>query len=471
MVAGMLAGATQLVQEALKLVPPGSVDEGRLLSQYSMYLYFQENDFERAQETYTKALAIAQREADAELELRTLGNAAAVDMYHYRYLESLEKGLRGLELARGVDNPQAELAVLFRAGYGLMVTGDLQRAKPHFERMLELAERLRDRFWLATAVLSSAQASIYEGDWGAARQLYQAQTSLDNRVLSGRMQLEFELGEFNQSDAHLQHLLHAMRLAAPGPLLEYMQPALGIPMAARVTGDTSLFEVAEVAADTILSAANSTLFVSRGARAGLGFLAVLREDSQAAAENYAFLESSRGTGMAGFSLVIDRLLGLLAQTMGNTDLAAEHYEDALVFCRNGGYRPELAWTCHDYAESLMQRNGPGGVAKASSLLEESQTISAALGMRPLLERVTSLIEQAGSRPAKRPSYPDGLTAREVEVLGLVASGWSNREIAAELVLSARTVERHITNIYGKIGARGRADAANYAQGHRLLDID
>jgi DNA-binding CsgD family transcriptional regulator len=59
------------------------------------------------------------------------------------------------------------------------------------------------------------------------------------------------------------------------------------------------------------------------------------------------------------------------------------------------------------------------------------------------------------------AYPDGLSEREVQVLRLVARGRTNNEIAAELVLSVRTVERHIGNLYGKIGARGRADATAY----------
>ncbi|MGI9148612.1 MAG: response regulator transcription factor [Chloroflexota bacterium] len=61
-----------------------------------------------------------------------------------------------------------------------------------------------------------------------------------------------------------------------------------------------------------------------------------------------------------------------------------------------------------------------------------------------------------------------LTSREVEVLRLVANGQSNKEIAAELVLSVRTVERHITNLYAKIDARGKADATAYAFKHGLL---
>ena len=63
--------------------------------------------------------------------------------------------------------------------------------------------------------------------------------------------------------------------------------------------------------------------------------------------------------------------------------------------------------------------------------------------------------------------PDGLTARELEVLRLVAAGHSNREIADVLVLSLRTIERHINNLYAKIGARGKADATAYAFRHGL----
>jgi len=46
-------------------------------------------------------------------------------------------------------------------------------------------------------------------------------------------------------------------------------------------------------------------------------------------------------------------LGLLAHTMSNLDQAATHLEDALAFCRKAGYRPELAWTCCDYADAIL----------------------------------------------------------------------------------------------------------------------
>jgi tetratricopeptide (TPR) repeat protein len=85
----------------------------------------------------------------------------------------------------------------------------------------------------------------------------------------------------------------------------------------------------------------------------------------------------------------DSLLGLLSQTIGNLDKAMDHYEESLGFCRKARYRPELAWTCCDYADTLLQRNEPGDREKATSLLDESLAISSELGMRPLMERVLS----------------------------------------------------------------------------------
>ena len=82
-----------------------------------------------------------------------------------------------------------------------------------------------------------------------------------------------------------------------------------------------------------------------------------------------------------------------------------HFEDALAFCRKAGYRPELARSCCDYGELLLQRKGPGDQAKAMSLLEESLSICQELGMRPLMERAAALQERAASQPARAPAYP------------------------------------------------------------------
>jgi DNA-binding CsgD family transcriptional regulator len=58
--------------------------------------------------------------------------------------------------------------------------------------------------------------------------------------------------------------------------------------------------------------------------------------------------------------------------------------------------------------------------------------------------------------------PHGLSGRELEVLRWLAAGETNRQIAHHLGLSPHTIERHVANLYRKIGARGRADATAYA---------
>ena len=82
--------------------------------------------------------------------------------------------------------------------------------------------------------------------------------------------------------------------------------------------------------------------------------------------------------------------------------------------------------------------------------------------------------ELGAEPARREverllgrELPDGLTAREVEVLRLVARGRSNPQIAQDLFLSQKTVQRHLSNIFGKTGVTSRTAAAAYAFEHRL----
>ena len=85
------------------------------------------------------------------------------------------------------------------------------------------------------------------------------------------------------------------------------------------------------------------------------------------------------------------------------------------------------------------------------------------------DAVACVLAAAGRRAAApRAAWPAGLTDREVEVLRLVARGHTNREVARLLVVSPKTVGRHVENVYGKIGVSSRAAAAVFAMEHRLL---
>jgi DNA-binding NarL/FixJ family response regulator len=146
-----------------------------------------------------------------------------------------------------------------------------------------------------------------------------------------------------------------------------------------------------------------------------------------------------------------------------------------------GARACLAQTQYDYAAFLLglAEAAPATAADPRALLEAALASGRELGMAPLVEDAERLLDQCrAAQPSPPPSrastagvghYPDGLTAREVEVLRLLAAGLTNKEMAAALVVSDRTVGNHIANLYGKIGARRRADATAYALRHGLAD--
>ena len=80
-----------------------------------------------------------------------------------------------------------------------------------------------------------------------------------------------------------------------------------------------------------------------------------------------------------------------------------------------------------------------------------------------------MLGAAGHRVRRlRREWPAGLTSREVEVLRLVARGLSNKQIAAKLFLSDRTVGHHIAHVYDKIGGSTRAGATLFALQHDLM---
>jgi HD-GYP domain-containing protein (c-di-GMP phosphodiesterase class II) len=86
------------------------------------------------------------------------------------------------------------------------------------------------------------------------------------------------------------------------------------------------------------------------------------------------------------------------------------------------------------------------------------------------EAVNAVLAAAGHRVRRRREWPRGLTPREVEVLGLIARGLPNRDVARRLHLAEKTVGNHVEHIYAKIGVSTRAGASLFAMQHGLLDL-
>ena len=95
-------------------------------------------------------------------------------------------------------------------------------------------------------------------------------------------------------------------------------------------------------------------------------------------------------------------------------------------------------------------------------LESARSTFTRLGARPDLQRVEELLRPTGAAGP--------LSEREIEVLRLVAAGKTNHAIATQLFLSDRTVHRHISNIFDKLGVHSRTAAASYAIQHHIVDV-
>lgn len=122
-----------------------------------------------------------------------------------------------------------------------------------------------------------------------------------------------------------------------------------------------------------------------------------------------------------------------------------------------------------FAREAFRAGALGFVLKEAADTELVAAVRAAVaGLRYLNPQLGGLIAMAPDSP---PGPPDGLTEREVDVLKLVALGFTNGAISQRLFLSVRTVESHRAHIQRKLSLTTRAELVAYAQEHGLLDAD
>jgi DNA-binding CsgD family transcriptional regulator len=141
----------------------------------------------------------------------------------------------------------------------------------------------------------------------------------------------------------------------------------------------------------------------------------------------------------------------LANVLERDEQASEFFGRARAALTERGQRPLRAVVDHDEAHARRARRQPG----SARLLVAAQAQFLELGMH-------GWPRQTATAGRGRAGRPDGLTAREAEILSLLTAGNTNKEIATKLVLSIHTIERHLQNAYRKIGVSNRADAAAYA---------
>jgi len=197
-------------------------------------------------------------------------------------------------------------------------------------------------------------------------------------------------------------------------------------------------------------------------------------------------------------------LGHIALAQGNHQVAARLYRESLILSERMGNKASVAGCLDGLAtilgdwgriEQAVQLFGASDlllppvdeplIAKADPLRQsrprEVETLRAQLGEEAFaaawaegramtLEQAVEYALQETDRPAQSPAppAPDDLSGREREVLWLLATGLSNKEIAHRLSLSTFTIQAHLRSIYGKLGVSSRSAATRYALEHQLV---
>ena len=197
----------------------------------------------------------------------------------------------------------------------------------------------------------------------------------------------------------------------------------------------------------------------------LSFMAALScwQGDREAAGRYAREAADLGT-RSRLTVVADVVSADLLAGRGELAAAETAALAALDVARHHRWRLDTAAALVGLATIYTRA---GRAAEAQIRLNEASDLIATFPDPGMLASLLADAKGAAGQPAPAPAprtrarRPDGLTDREAQVLSLLTRGCTNHEIAAELVVSVHTVERHLQNAYRKVGVRNRADASAY----------
>jgi DNA-binding CsgD family transcriptional regulator/tetratricopeptide (TPR) repeat protein len=416
----------------------------------------------RGAEVRDDAVAMARQIGDRHALARVL-----VGSYWDRGTRSQQKILAMLTEARDIayalgDDELRTEAMNWRVSSFLELFA-MESARREVVAVREMAETTAQPFNLHVADHSASAIALCEGRLADAEAM--AERSHEwSRLLTGRDAsgvYGIQMFGVRREQGRLAELAPVVRmLAGRGgawrPGLASLLTELGMEVDARR-------ELARVASEGLdefrISLWLAALTYLTDAAAALG-------DEAMAALLYPELAPQEGSNMLIGHMVAcygaaDRPLGMLAATLGEWERAESHFERAMTLNRKLGARTWIAHTAYEYGRMLL-RQGRDQRDRAGELLGQAAALAEQIGMPALLARIRSL---GAPRPVAGP--PDGLSFREVQILGLVAKGLSNREIGADLFISEHTAANHIRSILRKTSCANRTEAASYAHRHGL----
>jgi len=339
---------------------------------------------------------------------------------------------------------------------------------PDAEQGLRLAELLNN-FWKERA------------RWTEGRQwLERALTTTDQvnpRVLARALTVAGDLaylqGDSVRARAHIERSVELWRQHGPSDWL-----AKTLRLRARIAIGDGQFSIAQSLCEEALDAATQS---EDRVESGLA-LNVMGMVHQAVGDlTGAMLRYGQGLrimreldDLPGSAFILWEI-GQVAELQGDLDHARESFAEGLEVSQRAGDRKEAARCMVGLARVALR--GETDLASAEALAAQSLDLFREMGAEREIQQAQAVVAMAHDRrqgtirPRTRRS--DGLTEREAQIVGLIAEGASNSAISARLLLSVRTVERHIENIYAKLGVQGRtarAAVAGYAVRRAAADL-
>ncbi len=422
-------------------------------------------------EWLSKLLSLPERLPYTQARATALHGAGSLERSRHNYDTARALLEEGLAIRKEMDDRRGIAESLVVLGSVARNQGDVTSARVLNEKSLAIFRELSDRQGIADALTNLAKISQDQRDWTAARALHEECLAM-RRALDDRQSIAASLGNIgfvtlNQGDfasarSLLEEGLSTFRESGHRRGAAWLLDLLG--------------EVARCQADYERAEAfyNESLMLWREmglqspipvALHNVGYAVAHQGDYQRAVALFGesliqFYEQGRTKGVA---LCLVGLAGVAVAQMHPVQ-AARLIGAAEAL--HGPFDPLLYPSNRAEIERIM------AVTRAQ-LDEVAFAAVWAEGRAMTMEQAIELALSHGPPAASQreaPPTPAGLTPREIEVLCRIAAGKSNQQIADELVLSIRTVERHISNIYEKIGIGGktaRAAATAYALSHGL----
>jgi DNA-binding CsgD family transcriptional regulator/tetratricopeptide (TPR) repeat protein len=376
--------------------------------------------------------------------------------------------IEALDLGRDLDDVELEGEALSWLVPSYVVVRDHDAARDVLAQLFGVARRLSQPFLLHVAEHYAGALSLCDGELAAAESAaHRSQEwgrGLTGRDPSGTYAIQMfgirrEQGRLGELAPVVRMLDGDTRDGAWGPGLAVLYSELGMV-------DDARRELRRILACGLGTMRPSLWLASL---AYLTDVCAATGDAEGAQALYPELAAYAGGNVMVGHLVAcygaaDRYLGMASATLGEWDRAEAHFQSALALNTGLGARTWLAHTTYEYARMLLARGRGDDRAHARAQLGVAVGLARAIGMPTLLRRAAALVP--GVEPEA--TLPDGLSAREVEVLVALARGHSNREIGRNLHISEHTAANHVRSILRKTRCANRTEAAGYAHRRGLV---